>query len=599
MTRPAVILLRESDLPLAMRVRELLDGTLHGPERLAARVDAGYRALAAHLRSLYLQGVPIVAICASGILMRALAPVLGGKEGEPPVLALDRAGRFVVPLLGGHRGGNRMARMLARALGAEAVVTTASEGAFGLALDEPPEGWRLRGGDHLAPFLARLLAGDGVRLEDETGAASWLAAGDLPWNAAARLEIRVTLRRVQPTAERLVYHPPMLALGAGTVRGAEPGKLIALAEKALERHGLAREAVACVVSIDLKCGEPAVHALAAHLGVPARFFTADELRGFEARLLRPSAAVRREIGVAGVAEAAALAAAGPKAQLVVPKQIGDGVTCAIARAASALDAKRVGRARGRLWVVGIGPGGGRELTRQALEVLEEAEVLVGYRLYLELLGPLGRGRERYAFALGEEMARCRAALDLAAAGRSVALVSSGDGGIYAMASPLLELLAREGEAKPEWRRVAIEMVPGISAMQAAAARSGAILGHDFCAISLSDLLTPRAQLLRRIEAAAAADFVIAFYNPASTGRREPLRCALEILARYRRPQTPVVVARDLGREGEEVHLATLAELEEMPIDMRTIVIVGSRASRTVRLADGSRRIYTPRGYAGR
>ena len=179
----------------------------------------------------------------------------------------------------------------------------------------------------------------------------------------------------------------------------------------------------------------------------------------------------------------------------------------------------------------------------------QATDVVGYGLYLDLLGRAIAGKSRHASALGEEEARVRQALDLAAEGRSVALVSSGDAGIYGLASLVFELLDRA--AKPEWRTVELIVCPGVSAMQAAAARVGAPLGHDFCAISLSDLMTPWETIRARLEAAAAADFVVALYNPRSARRPARLAEAAEILLRHRPPQTPVFIGRNLGRDGEE------------------------------------------------
>jgi cobalt-precorrin 5A hydrolase/precorrin-3B C17-methyltransferase len=191
-------------------------------------------------------------------------------------------------------------------------------------------------------------------------------------------------------------------------------------------------------------------------------------------------------------------------------------------------------------------------------------------------------------------ARARAARDLAAAGRRVALVSSGDAGIYAMAALVFELV--EHSDAPAWQRVAIEVSPGISALQAAAARSGAPLGHDFCAISLSDLLTPRAVIEQRLEAAAAGDFVTVLYNPASRQRRDGLVRALAILAAARPPDTPLIHARNLGRDGETVALCRLGAFDPAAVDMLSLVVVGARQTRLVEQSGRAPFVYTPRGY---
>ncbi len=594
--RPAVVWLHPSDRAIAGRLAAALDGLVHGPEGDGAGADVVFARLAPHLRQLFRTGTPILALCASGIVVRALGALLEDKREEPPVVVVERTGRFVVPLLGAHRGGLALARRAAQALGAEVVASTASEARFGVALDAPPEGWRIGAGTRVEAFVARLLRGDRLRLVDETGCGEWLRDSQLPWDEGGELELRISVRAQEPRRDVLVYHPPLLALGVGCVRGACPRALRTWVEEALEEAGFAREAVALVATIDLKEAEPAIHELAAALGVPVRLFAPEELRAFEPRLSRPSQAVRRAVGVAGVAEAAALAAAGPEAELVLPKRIGPGVTLAVARARRPIEASRVGRARGELRLVGIGPGDPAALTQAALRALSDAEVIVGYRGYLDRLGRLAQGRALRRFAIGEEMERCRAALEEAAAGRRVALVSSGDPGIYAMASPLFELLDQEGEARPAWRQLQIEVVPGISAFQEAAARTGALLGHDFCLISLSDLLTPKERILARVRAAAATDLLLALYNPASRRRRRLLAEVHRELLAQRPGDTPAVFARKLGQPGEECAVTTLAALPLARVDMHSLLLIGNRHSRMVRMADGSLRLYTPRGY---
>jgi cobalt-precorrin 5A hydrolase/precorrin-3B C17-methyltransferase len=279
---------------------------------------------------------------------------------------------------------------------------------------------------------------------------------------------------------------------------------------------------------------------------------------------------------------------------VLPKRRSRRATVAIARSPRLIDPATLGRARGRLAIVGIGPGDDGGRTAAAEAALRQAEDVVGYRLYLELLGRLGAGRRLHPYALGQEEARVAAALDLAASGRSVALVSSGDAGIYAMASLVFELIERRGN--PDWQRLEIVGLPGVSAMQAAAARVGAPLGHDFCAISLSDLLTPWPAIAARLQAAAEGDFVVALYNPVSQRRRTQLGAARDILLARRPPETPVVIARSLGRPGEQVVLTTLAALDPATIDMLSLVLIGSSATRVVARPDGGAWVYTPRGY---
>jgi cobalt-precorrin 5A hydrolase/precorrin-3B C17-methyltransferase len=408
----------------------------------------------------------------------------------------------------------------------------------------------------------------------------------------ASIGIIVTDRPSRPRERALVLHPPVLALGVGASRNCPPAELTALVQRTLRAAKLAPGAVAAVISIDLKMDEPAVMALAERLGVPARFFTAERLLKETPRLQRPSVATFRATGCYGVAEGAALAAVGRPGALVVAKRKSRNATCAVARSPRPLDPTRIGRARGTLAIVGIGPGDAAWRTPEASAALADASDVVGYRLYLDLLGEALRGKRRHALGLGAETDRARLALDLAAKGRSVALVSSGDAGIYGLATLVFELIDRG--KRPDWRRIHIDVVPGLSALQAAAARAGAPLGHDFAAISLSDLLTPWAQIERRLAAAARGDFVLALYNPRSQRRTRQLEAARRILLRHRRPETPVVLARNLGRAGERIAIDTLAGFDASAVDMRTLVLIGSRETRVI--PGDPPRLYTPRGY---
>jgi len=538
---------------------------------------------------------PIIGICAAGILIRLLAPKLSDKRAEPPVIAVAEDGSSAVPLLGGHHGANDLARRIAGITGGSAAITTASELRFGINLDEP-EGHTLANPAHLKGFLASLLAGNKIRAKGE---AAWLSS--LPLADDAELSLLITDYEVPGNEKALVYYPRRLALGVGCERGASLEDLLQNVEGVLAAEGLAKGAVACVASIDVKADEPAVHGVAAHLGVPARFFSADELNAETARLRTPSSLVLREVGCPGVAEAAALRAAGAEGELLIAKTIRARTTCAIARAAAPIDALSVGRARGSLSIIGIGPGTAELRTPASLAALRRATDWVGYELYLDLITDLRHGRREHRFALGDERPRVRHAIDLAGEGRDVALVCSGDPGIYAMASLVCEMLdpaSNENLTEPQ-RRIELSIVPGISAFQAAAARVGGFIGHDFCAISLSDLLTPWQVIEKRVRAAAEGDFVIAFYNPRSKKRTDHLGQAMAILKASRLPSTPVVVARNLGRDGEQVVTVPLAEFSPDEVDMLSVVLVGARSSRSFQRGDASRIAYTPRGYASK
>lgn len=584
---PVVLALSRSGEDVAHRVAALLGAQVHGREGRVGRADAFFGNALDHARDLFAAGVPVVGVCASGILIRAVAPMLSDKRAEPPVVSVSDDGGVVVPLLGGHRGANRLAAEIARGLGGIAAVTTAGDVAMGVALDAPPAGYRLANPGDAKAAMAAMLAGDGVSVVgenifgvEEDGGAVELVVSEAPADGGD---------------ERLVYHPQRHVVGVGCARNADPEELWGLVQDALAEAGIAAGAVACVATIDLKADEPAMNEVARRLGVPLRLFTSEELEAETPKLANPSEVVFAEVGCHGVSEGAALACGGA---LVVEKRKTANATCAVGRCEAPLT-EMPGRARGRLSVVGIGPGQATWRTPEVSRLIAEADELVGYGLYIDLLGPLAAGKARSDFPLGGEEARCRYALEQAGQGKNVALVCSGDAGIYAMGALVFELLDRDEAAQgvsDAARRVEVVCSPGVSALQGAAARAGAPLGHDFCTISLSDLLTPRDDIIRRLHAAAEGDFVIAFYNPVSKTRRTLLAEARDILLQHRPGETPVMLATSLGRPEENVRYRRLDELEVDEVDMLTVVLVGSSNSRLAMMGEGPR-MFTPRGYA--
>ncbi|MEL6647878.1 MAG: cobalamin biosynthesis protein, partial [Pseudomonadota bacterium] len=522
---PVVLALSRSGEATAHRVADLLGAAVHGRAGRVDQADVFFSNALDHARDLFLSGTPVVGVCASGILIRAVAPVLSDKRIEPPVVSVSDDGAVVVPLLGGHRGANRLASDIAGHLGGTAAVTTAGDVAMGVALDAPPPGYRLANPEDAKPAMAALLSGAGVTLKGEP-------LFDLEDTGGA-VEIVVTEAPENPSDTRLVYHPQRFALGVGCARNADPAELWDHVQTTLNAANIALGAIACVATIDLKADEPAVTMLSQRLGVPLRLFTAAELEAQTPHLVNPSEVVFAEVGCHGVAEGAALAIGGA---LVVEKSKTANTTCALTRSDTPFIDDLPGRGRGRLSVVGIGPGQASWRTPEVSRLVADAEELVGYGLYIDLLGPLAAGKTRSDFPLGGEEARCRYALEQAGQGKNVALICSGDAGIYAMGALVFELLdrpkAKEGVSDAA-RRADVICSPGVSALQAAAARAGAPLGHDFCTISLSDLLTPRDDIIRRLHAAAEGDFVIAFYNPVSKTRRTLLAEARDILLQHR------------------------------------------------------------------
>lgn len=588
----ALIALTAEGAKTARRLQKALpDCVLYARSARVADADRGFDDTGALIRDLFQQGTPIVGICAAGILIRFIAPLLADKHAEPAVVAVAEDGSSAVPLLGGHHGANTLSQRIADALGGHAAITTAGDLRAGPALDDPPARWVVGNPDRVKPVTAALLAGEPVGLTVEAGDVAWLDPDRFAGEGAEN--VLVTERADRRGTDSLVLHPPVLAVGVGAERGVPAEEGADAVRRVLTENGLAAASVAAIGSIDIKADEPAVLAAADHLGLEPRFMTAQALEAEAPRLANPSDIVFKETGCHGVAEGAALALAGPQSDLIVPKVRLGRVTVAIAKAEKAV-AGTAGRTGGRLFVVGIGPGQLSWRTPEAVAALRAAQEVVGYDLYLDLCGDLIAGKLQHRSPLGDETGRALKALTLAAEGKTVALVCSGDPGIYALATLVYEQV--EAAQDRAIRGVRITVVPGISAFQAAAARLGAPMGHDFCLISLSDLLTPREVIRQRLRAAAVGDFVVAFYNPQSLRRRTLLGEAREVLLTARPGTAPVAIARNLGRPGESVTVTTLAEFEPETVDMLSLVVIGNSESRLLDLPHG-KRIYTPRGYA--
>lgn len=335
-------------------------------------------------------------------------------------------------------------------------------------------------------------------------------------------------------------------------------------------------------------------------GTLAPSVLADRLRTTDAavvlKLGRTFARVREAAARAGVAGRAIHVerASSPEQRISALSEI-DGevpyMSLLLVPSLSCSNVSRVEAGVGEVTIVGLGPAGAEWRTPEAEAALAAADVLVGYATYLARV-PARPGQARHGSDNRVEAERARLALDLAASGQKVAVVSSGDPGIYAMASAVFEVVEGSDSAYTD---VAIRVVPGVSAMQAAAARVGAPLGHDFCVISLSDQLKPWSVIEGRVDAAGAADLVLVVYNPASKTRRSQLERAREVLLRHRAPETPVVMARDVGGPEEAVEISTLAEFDTASVDMRTLLVIGSSMTR-VMTAGGTRQVYTPRRY---
>lgn len=593
--KTALVVLSEQGLQTAGRIKKNLPmSEIHA---LAGRAsgDISFDNVGEHLRALFTRGQPVVGLCAAGIIIRSLSPALEDKWSEPPVLCVSEDGSAVVPLLGGHHGANRLATGISNILETKAAITTSGDIHFNIALDEPPEGYLLANPDHAKAFMADVISGATIRLE---GKATFLDESSLPFDDDGKLQITVTTADIKGSEHHLVYHPKVVVLGMGSERGTVFEEALSLAQKALQDASISPMSLAALASIDLKSDEAALHAVADYFSIPVWFYDRDQLQSMEGQLETPSDIVKAEVGVAGVCEGAALFATGDHGDLVFPKIKSARATAALARATSPTTLNK-GTSQGRMFLIGTGPGNQSWRSCESINLLSESTDWVGYDLYLDLIQDLKCGQKEHRFPLGAEEKRVRHALELAAQGKTVSVVCSGDPGIYAMATLAYELIdtgAAEGPVSEAAKRVEIVVAPGISAFQAAAARAGAPIGHDFCCISLSDLLTPREDILKRLKAAAEGDFVMAFYNPRSKRRTTLLDEAFNILRQNRPSDTPVILATDLGRPAENVQFFTLDTVNSEDVDMLTLVMVGSSKSKIIKTGSGKKWAYTPRGY---
>ncbi|MDX6337103.1 MAG: cobalt-precorrin hydrolase / cobalt-factor methyltransferase / precorrin-3B [Streptosporangiaceae bacterium] len=541
----------------------------------------------------------LVCFLATGATIRLIAPLLASKQTDPAVVCVDEASRHAIALIGGHgsrgNGANALATRVAEVLGADPVLSTATDAAGLPGLDSL--GWPVEGA--VAAVSRAMLDGEPVRLDSD---ATWpLPAWPptvLPGQAAGyRILITDQSRPDQPGScpgasgsrpgesgpfhgdsgpdpsepgpERaVVLRPPSLAVGVGASRGVSAAEVLGLIDATLAGAGLSPLSVAALATVDAKAAEPGITQAAGQRGWPLASYPAAVLAAVS--VPNPSAAALDAVGTPSVAEAAALTRGDV---LVAAKHKSAMATVAVARI----------RPRGRLALVGLGPGARDLLPPRAVAELRRASVVAGLDQYLGQVRDLLRpGTRVLSSGLGAEEERARAAVTEAQRGHAVALVGSGDAGVYSMASPALSLAGED---------IDVVTVPGITANLAAAALLGAPLGHDHAVISLSDLNTPWGVIERRVRAAAEGDFVITFYNPRSRARDWQLRAALDLLGAHRPASTPAAIVRNANRPGQLITVTTLGKVDMAAVDMLSLVLVGCSTTQMV-----AGRMVTPRGY---
>ena len=567
----AIIVLGPAAMALAERLRAMAPGSrIHGLRSrlgvLGADCDELYDDFGIRLRELHAGESPVLALCAAGIIIRALAPRLADddKLQGAAVLAVAPDGSSVVPLLGGLRGANDLAREIALSLDGHAAITTSGELRFGTCLLQPPPGYVLADIEHGKRLVSGLLAGDTIRIEGE---APWLDQVDLPRAAAATHSLQISASIQAPDASSLRIYPRNLVLACRHDSDTDATGLAARIRQHLAAAGLAVEALAVVLIGAAGRHQQIVAEAARELGASLRLV--DSLPLDAATLLRQTLPELPPCGEPGP-------------------------TLALAQADRPVDPASIGRPRGKLSVIGLGPGHATYMVPAARAALEQATDILGYATYVEMAGPLRPGQRRHPSDNREELQRAAHGFTLAAEGRHVAMVSSGDPGVFAMAAATLEAL--EAGTDPAWHEVELEILPGVSAALACAAIAGAPLGHDFCLISLSDNLKPWSLIERRLALAAEADLAMGWYNPISRHRPWQLDRALDIVRRHRDGSTPVVLGRNIARPGARLNTVALQDLRSEMVDMRTVVIIGSSTTRRFSHENGREWIYTPRSH---
>lgn len=546
-------------------------------------------------------------IMATGIVVRSISQFIKDKNTDPAVLVIDEKGRFVISLLSGHIGGaNALAKRVAGYLGAEAVITTASDISGLPAIDLWVKENDLSAEDRhvMRKVQAKLINNGSLKVYTGEDVNIKLPEGFLRAGEPASADVLIT-NRVFPEltgTDALILRPKNLIVGIGCKKGSQAEEIEGMVRGTLEKYNLSFKSIRGIATIEQKRDEQGLLEFAGTNGIQIRFFSADELNTVEG--ITASEDVFRATGANAVAEPSAMLWANANI-LLIPKHKKENVTMAAAELKSGageyteLITPETGHTqqitgKGKITVVGTGPGNILHITPAAQKAIRESEIMIGYRTYVELIRGLIKDKEVILFGMTQEIDRCKKAIELASSGRNVVLISGGDPGIYAMGGLVFELLRAQntptGTHDPQ---IQVEIIPGIPALNAVASRLGAPLMHDFASISLSDLLTPWEIIEKRIKAAAASDFVIVLYNPKSKGRAEQIKKARDLILLYRSPHTPVGIVKAAMRENEKIILTDLAEMasHDHEIDMQTTVIIGN--SNTFIWKEW---MVTPRGY---
>ncbi len=583
MTKLAVWTLKTSSDDLAVKIAEEFHGTVARVDREAIK-DKFHR-YDAH-----------VFIMSTGIVVRLIADLIESKTTDPAVIVVDSCGLHAISLLSGHLGGaNELTRRIAKAVGAIPVITTATDLKGKVAFDEAA---RIIGGKVINPEMIKVTSSSllenkkvGISGYREIYEAFYadcpnvVYIGELPESAgdfSAFATFTDSLPHISSEIRdrTLVVAVPTLAAGIGCHIGIRCTEILAGIRSVIERNNLLMESIFVLASVDAKKDEEGLLEASRKLGVPITFFSAKELSEKGEFLSPPSGYVEKHVGVKGVAEPAAFLAAGAGSKIIVQKQKLENMTVAVAR--RPLNTPK--KTNGKIYAVGLGPGDLSQMTVRARQVLSEVDTIVGYKTYINLIRPLTSGKNVITTGMTREVERCKRAIKEARKGSNVAVVSSGDSGIYGMAGLLYELIGGSDE-------IEIEVIPGVTASTAAAAVAGAPLMCDYISLSLSDLLQPTDEVKRRIRVAAGSDMVTVLYNPKSKRRTELIEYTRDEFLKHRAPETPVAIVSNTYRKNETLEICQLSDFIDREISMTSLVIIGNSQSEII----GGKMI-TRRGY---
>lgn len=553
----------------------------------------------------------LIFITATGIAIRSILSLIQSKKTDPAVLVIDEEGKYVISLLSGHLGGaNAFAREIAMFLNAQPIITTSSD------INALPciDLWALDNNltvenEMLLPSLSTKMLNTGhLNVYDETNMLlpdKFIRVKDLN-DADILITNKLNPYLCLDNTPKIILRPKNLVLGLGCNSGTPLQEIESVVLGVLNVNNLSFSSICCVATIDIKASERGIVKFGEKYNFEIKTFSNDDINKIKG--IEKSEAVFKATGAYAVAEPCALLASGNDRLLFSKQKVGN-VTVAGAETKqlqidkkSSLKTKGLSQSaiqtaginkKGKIYIIGTGPGSINHITPYAVEAIKSSHYIVGYDTYLELIDELIKDKKIISTGMTQEIERCKKAIQLADEGWTVSVISGGDPGIYAMAGLVFELLISlkadldaQNKFMPD-----IEVVPGISALNAAASRLGAPLMHDFASISLSDRLTPWEVIAKRLDSAAYSDFVIVLYNPKSKGRTEHINIAASIIKKHRSPDTPVGIVKQAMRDGERVIITTLKDFLNYDIDMQTTVIIGNSMTFV-----SDRWMVTPRGY---